>query len=112
MFFGVIRPGWDVEGGMDAEDVDGHCFYDTYTGSASPATSDWEGMQAAREQGDRIGMLLDLDQGSMTCGRMTERLGVMRDRGADAVRSAGRPRCTGDSARIESAAVPAATSED
>ena len=27
LMFGVIRPGWDVEGGENAEDVDGHCFY-------------------------------------------------------------------------------------
>jgi hypothetical protein len=29
-FFGVIRPGWDVEGGWDAQRVDGHCFYYTF----------------------------------------------------------------------------------
>ena len=36
MMFGVIRPGWDVEGGVDAEYVDGHCFYDTSSGSRFP----------------------------------------------------------------------------
>ena len=77
MFFGVIRPGWDVEGGMDAEDVDGHCFYATYTGSASPATRGWEGQARREERGDRIGMLLDLDQGSMTVWKNGELLGVM-----------------------------------
>lgn len=25
-FFGVIRPGWDVEGGENAFNVAGHCF--------------------------------------------------------------------------------------
>ena len=34
-------------------------------------------MQHAREAGDRIGMLLDLDQGSMTVYKNDERLGVM-----------------------------------
>jgi hypothetical protein len=34
-------------------------------------------MQTAKEQGDRIGMLLDLDRGSMTVYKNTERLGVM-----------------------------------
>ena len=50
---------------------DGHCFYGMATGRRwprawPPAAADWEGQQTAREQGDRIGMLLDLDQGSMT----------------------------------------------
>jgi hypothetical protein len=34
-------------------------------------------MQGATEEGDRIGMLLDLDQGSMTVYKNDERLGVM-----------------------------------
>ena len=46
---------------------DGHCFYDTFSRHRFPyaGDQDWEGMQCAKEQGDRIGMLLDLDQGSM-----------------------------------------------
>ena len=35
MIFGVIRPGWDVEGGADAEEVDGHYFYETTGGRVS-----------------------------------------------------------------------------
>ena len=65
MLFGVIRPGWD-EGGAGAYTVDGHCFYATAGGTRHPRFRNWEGMQGTREQGDRIGMLLDLDQGSMT----------------------------------------------
>ena len=79
-FFGVIRPGWDVEGGKDAQHVDGHCFYNTYSGTRRPflpRNRDWEGMQGAKEEGDRIGMLLDLDQGTMTVYKNDERLGVM-----------------------------------
>ena len=76
MMFGVIRPGWDVEGGHGALDVDGHCFYETYDGHRLPGGHHWEGMQGAVE-GDRIGMLLDLDQGSMTVYKNDERLGVM-----------------------------------
>jgi hypothetical protein len=34
-------------------------------------------MQTARDEGDRIGMLLDLDQGTMTVYKNDERLGVM-----------------------------------
>ena len=65
-----MRPGWDVEGGENAHVVDDHCFYMycTSDGSRCPSFNKWEGMtqQGATEQGDRIGMLLDLDQGSMT----------------------------------------------
>ena len=38
-------------------------------------------MQTAREQGDRIGMLLDLDQGSMTVWKNGEQLGVIQAEG-------------------------------
>ena len=30
IFFSVIRPGGDVEGGVNADEVDGHCFYTTW----------------------------------------------------------------------------------
>ena len=40
---------------------------------------DWEGMQTAKEPGDRIGMLLDLDQGSMTVWKNGVQLGVMAE---------------------------------
>eukprot|EP01046_Picozoa_sp_COSAG06_P033169 COSAG06_NODE_3367_length_5442_cov_3.104810_1_plen_93_part_10 len=76
MFFGVIRPSWDVEGGPDAQRVDGHCFYFTHTGRRFPGDHGWEGTQDA-EEGDRIGLLLDLDQGTMTVYKNDERLGVM-----------------------------------
>ena len=66
MLFGVLRPGWEAEGALDAFRVNGHCFYYTTGGVRCPGFSDWEGRQGAMEQGDRIGMLLDLDQGSMT----------------------------------------------
>ena len=98
MFYGVIRPGWDVEGGANAYDVDGHCFYQTcqgtrfpgqinwagirarrtYAGLRFPGTHEWQGMQPVREQGDCIGMLLDLDQGSMTVWKNDVRLRVMQ----------------------------------
>ena len=57
-------------------------------------------------------MLLDLDQGSMSVWKNGELLGVMQAEGLSG------PLCwavelyQGHSARIESAAVPAATSED
>ena len=87
--FGVLRPGWDVEGGGDADEVDGHCFYYTQSGACHPRhkrtngdgmgrARKWEGMQAA-DHGDRVGMLLDLDKGSMTVWKNGERLGVMAE---------------------------------
>ena len=76
MFFGLIRPGWDVEGGVDAYTVDGHCFYSTAYGEPLPRQQRMGGKQPA-EQGDRIGMLLDLDQDSMTVWKNDEKLGVM-----------------------------------
>ncbi len=64
--------------------MDGHCFYNTNGGRrypyCMPGGRDWEGMQGAQE-GDRIGMLLDLDQGSMSIWKNGERLGVMQAEG-------------------------------
>jgi hypothetical protein len=107
MFFGVIRPGWDVEGGRDAWSVDGHCFYATDSGSRYPGNHDWEGMQDAREEGDRIGMLLDLDQGSMTVYKNDERLGGMATGLSGEYSWAVSLHAQGSSARIESAQAPA-----
>jgi hypothetical protein len=77
MWFGVIRPGWDVEGGRNAFNEDAHCFYATVNGYSYPGCQEWEGIQGAREDGDCIGLLLDLDQGTMTVYKNDERLGVM-----------------------------------
>jgi hypothetical protein len=107
MFFGAIRPGWDVEGGQDAYTVDGHCFYDTGNGFFFPAPHDWEGRQAAMQEGDRIGMLLDLDQGTMTVYKNDERLGVMATGLSGKYSWAVSLPWHGDSVRIEAAATPA-----
>ena len=108
MSFGVIRPGWDVGGGANAPAaVDGYCFYRTYDGRRFPGFNTWEGVQGATQPGDRIGMLLDLDQGSMTVWKNEEQLGVMQAEGLSG------EYCWavslfqhGESARIESAPVP------
>jgi hypothetical protein len=67
-------------------------------------------MQDAMEEGDRIGMLLDLDQGSMTVYKNDERLGVMAT-GLSGEHSwavvLGAPGGQGGSVRIEAAAAPA-----
>ena len=70
-------------------------------------------MQGAYKQGDRVGMLLDLDQGSMTVWKNGIKLGVMQAEGLSA------PLCwavsmdvPGDSARIESAPAPPSPMEE
>ena len=78
--FGVIRQGWDAEGGVGVFRVGGHCFFDTYGGARYPGhrdDRDWERMQGATEQGDCIGLLLDLNQGSMTVWKNDVKLGVI-----------------------------------
>ena len=83
ILFGVIRPGWDVEGREYAElvaahaETDGHCFLDTIDGARFSGDISWEGMQGARGQGERISMLLDLDQASMTVWKNGVKLRVM-----------------------------------
>ena len=109
MFFGVIRPGrpgWDVEGGQHAENVAGHCFYYTFFGHRYPGAHGWEGMQSAMEDGDRIGMLLDLDQGTMTVYKNDERLGVMATGLSGEYSWAVVLVFSGASTRIEAAALP------
>ena len=109
ILFGVIRPGWDVEGFESADYVDGHVFYDTASGRCWPAgIGDWEGIDNAGKEGDQIGLLLDLDKGSLTVYKNGGRLGVMVPSGLTG------EYCWavslydwGSSARIESAPVPA-----
>jgi hypothetical protein len=114
MHFGAIRADWDVEGGVNAHAVQGHCFYNAYNGERYPGDSDWEGMQAAK-QGDRIGLLLDLDAGSLTVYKNDERLGVMQETGltdAAGYRWAVSLGTEGDSARLEGPLPVAASEED
>ena len=110
LLFGVVRPGW---GGVNAQQVDGHCFYFTADdGICCPGPSNWEGSQSAK-QGDRIGMLLDLDQGSMTVWKNDVKLGVMAAKGLSG------PYCwavslwdLGSGARMETAPAPASSTEE
>ena len=70
LMFGVIPPGYDVEGGALAYNVDGNCLYDTASGRRFPGRRNWEGRQGAREAREAedcaIGILLNLDQRSMS----------------------------------------------
>jgi hypothetical protein len=108
-FFGVIRPGWDLEDSTKpVHHGDGNCFYFTYNGLSFPGAHDWEGMQYAVKEGDRVGMLLDLDQGSMTVYKNDERLGVMMTGGLSGEYSwAVALRYRDSRARVEAAAIPA-----
>eukprot|EP01046_Picozoa_sp_COSAG06_P030999 COSAG06_NODE_2985_length_5985_cov_81.901121_1_plen_451_part_00 len=81
MVFGAIRADWGVEGEESAHYVQGHCFYETFNGRRYPGNSEWGGMQGAREEGDRIDMLLDLGAGSMSVFKNGEPLGVMQESG-------------------------------
>ena len=108
LMFGVIRPGSDVERGVSAAHAHGHCFYLTNGGYNFPGPIGWEGQHGAKE-GDRIGMLLDLDQGSMRIYKDDEKLGVMVAEGLSG------PLCwavsmrrEGESTRIDSVALRAA----
>ena len=114
---GAIRPEYDVhdvEKGEPAE-VGGHCFFSAFNGRLWPGNHEWEGMPERGEskRGDRIGMLLDLDQGSMTVWKNDLKLGVMQAEGLSG------PLCwaaelgvRGASARIESALAPASATDE
>ena len=79
-FVGLIRPGWNVRG-TEANvmygpcDVEGHCFYDTLEGRRRPGPVEWDGME--RGDGREIGMLLDLDRGTLGVFANGERLGTI-----------------------------------
>eukprot|EP01043_Picozoa_sp_COSAG02_P048400 COSAG02_NODE_4749_length_5026_cov_795.119139_1_plen_909_part_00 len=115
VMLGVVRPDWSVDGWGDGSaaqqchHVGGHAFYSSADGRCFPGNAEWRGAQAARA-GDRMGLLLDLDEGSMTLCKNDERLGLMLPKGSlsgefcwavGMVRSA-----RGDCVRIVSAPVP------
>eukprot|EP01044_Picomonas_judraskeda_P000351 COSAG03_NODE_15_length_22165_cov_72.809934_20_plen_320_part_00 len=88
MHFGVIRPDWDVvdgadSSGQDAAAVEGHCFYNSFTGFLLPGYRRWQNEAEAdsvsqyANEGDCIGLVLDIDQGSMSVYKNDMRLGVM-----------------------------------
>ena len=81
---GLILDGWDVAGGRDAHDVDGHCFFRMTDGARFPGGhSDWPGSQPASAKGDRVGMRLDLGAGSLTVFKNGALLGVMQGAGLE-----------------------------
>ena len=78
---GLIRADRDAEGGASDQYVESHSFYSTANGMRWPGGSDWEGRQTTRRSGDRIGLLLDLDAGSLTVYKNDERVGVTQESG-------------------------------
>ena len=76
------------------------------SGRCDPGYRKWEGMRSAR-QGDRIGMLLDLDQGSMTVWKNDEKLGVVQAEGLSGPLCWAVSLAQGSCAHIASAALPA-----
>lgn len=84
MMLGVIRPTWDVVSRLHAQEQARHCFFHTGSGQrfpgVRPAKRKWAGMARAAK-GDRIGLLLDLDEGSMAVYKNDRWLGVMKKSG-------------------------------
>lgn len=120
MHFGVIRSSWDVvcgadASGQDAAAVEGHCFYNTFTGFGMPGYHRWwneaeaDGTSPYANKGDRIGLLLDLDQGSMSVYKNDKCLGVMAelDSAGEYCWAVSLGNEEGDSARIGTMALPA-----
>lgn len=82
-FVGLIQPDsrsvayrWDLQKDCAS------CFYHSSSGKRWPGNDGWEGMQAAEVQEGtglavRIGLLLDLDAGTLTIFKNSQRLGVM-----------------------------------
>jgi hypothetical protein len=115
---GAVRPGWvdrvETEHATEASEQEGHCFYDMEEGTCWPGGREWKGSQATDQPGDRIGLLLNLDQGSMRAWKNDVYMGVMQVAGLTG------PLCwaaemfdDGDSIRIDSAVCPALpTAED
>ena len=119
MLFGVIQApvfsaigrvlsGCDVEGKWVVHDIDGHMFYSTGTGRRCPGPMDkrsWEGAEGA-EEGDTIGLLLDLDEATLSVYKNGRKLGVMASGLTGVYCWAVSMGSEGDSIRIASTAMP------
>ena len=112
LYFGVVRSTWHNEQGADALNQQGHCFYFTHTGhrtSDGHPQEHWEGMQRAR-RGDRIGLLLDCDEGTVTVFRNGTKLGKI-DEGLDSEYNWAVALHSNASARIDAVSVEHALEE-
>ena len=101
----------DLPGGKHAWQVSGHCFYHTRGGQRYPDPEwypEWPGRTGA-EPHDRIGLLLDTTEGSLTVFVNDCKLGVMQSSGlTGSYRWATSMYRAGDSVRIEPGPSPAA----
>ena len=86
---GVSKPDWEshlsrgASGEVaidDASDQEGHCFFYVANGRKFPGGQTWEGRRGAK-QGDCIGMLVDMHQGSLAVYKNGELLGMMQRAG-------------------------------
>lgn len=115
MGFGIFRPWMDVEGGKDLFNVDGNCVLHTASGRYFPGFRTWPGRwkPGSLEAGDLIGLLLDLDQGSLTVYKNGERIGIMVAEGLAGEYCWGVSLCLPQvSARIQSAPAPPSPTAD
>jgi len=56
----------------------GYCFSSDWGGSDQPVSNRWEGMESM-SLGDEIGMLLDLDEGTLSVYKNRRKLGVLKN---------------------------------
>lgn len=112
MGFGIYRPWMDIEGGKDLFNVSGNCVLHTASGRYFPGFRAWDGM-CPMEAGDLIGLLLDLDQGSLTAYKNGKRMGIIVPEGLSGEFCWGVSLCLPEvRARIESAPAPPSPSAD
>lgn len=100
--------GCDVTNKWVVHDMDGHVFYSTGTGRRCPGPADcrsWEGAEGA-EEGDTIGLLLDLDEGTLIVYKNDRQLGVMASGLTGVYCWAVSMGSEGDSIHIASACIP------
>ena len=76
VLFGLIRPEFDVEQGNNAHKEEDHIFYQCTGGHKYPGGGHW-GNSTEAVDGDRFGLLLDLQAGSLIVFKNDKRLGMM-----------------------------------
>jgi hypothetical protein len=112
-YVGVVAGGVSAQA-EDAQEHKGNCFYCAVNGrryhkdiGGAVGGEKWEGMTDARADGDRIGMLLDQDEGSLTVYKNDRRCGVMLSSGlAGNFRWAASLQSKPEAVRIEAKPVP------
>ena len=126
--FGVTRHDFDFQAEGFLYNQPGHCFFDASDGSRYPSritlpavgsqetivvdtSGDWDGFFSP-DQGDRVGMLLDIDQGTMTGYVNGTRRGVMMTRLSSEHQWAAELDSLGCSVRVDSPPAPPSPTEE